>query len=204
MQTGDKRNIFSYTKDQFAPFGSFWGFVLESLKIVVISLAIILPIRYFLIQPFYVKGASMEPTFHTMDYLIVNELEYRLNDPQRGDIIIFRYPRDPKQFFIKRVIGLPGDRVVVRNHKVLVYNDNHKDGLELKEGYLSSDVITSINTDISLKEGEYVVFGDNREHSLDSRTFGKVPRSNIIGKVWFRGWPFSKMGVIEHYDYQGD
>lgn len=202
MQPNLRKNLSSYVKDQFSPFGGFWGFVSETVKIIVISLAIILPIRYFLIQPFYVKGASMEPTFYTHDYLIVNELEYRLNDPVRGDIVILKYPKDPSQYFIKRVIGLPGERVVVRDFKVFIYNTENPDGIELTEPYLSEGETTGINMDRTTGVGEYIVFGDNRDQSLDSRNFGVVPRDHIIGKVWFRGWPFSKWGTIEHAVYQ--
>lgn len=204
MQTSEKRNFSSYVRDQFAPFGNFWGFLLETVKIIIISLAIILPIRYFLIQPFYVKGASMEPTFYTHDYLIVNEIGYRFNDPERGDVIIFKYPRDQKQYFIKRIIGVPGDRIVVKNYKVFVYNDDNKGGIELKENYLAPEESTSINTDITLGDNEYVVLGDNRDQSLDSRNFGKILRSHIIGEVWFRGWPFSRWGIIEPVEYQNN
>lgn len=201
MQPEKKDGFYAYLQDQFAPFKSFFGFVAEITKIVVISLAIILPIRYFLIQPFYVKGASMEPTFYTHDYLIVNEIGYRFNEPQRGDIVIFKYPKDPKQYFIKRVIGLPGERVVVGDNKVTIYNKEYKNGLELQENYLSPDEITTLNLDIHLQDEEYVVLGDNRDHSLDSRNFGSVPRKNIIGKVWFRGWPFTRFGTIKEYVY---
>ena len=99
--------------DTHSTYDSFWRttgeFILEIAKVVIISLAIIIPIRYFLIQPFYVKGASMEPNFHDHQYLIINEIGYRINGPKRGDIIVFRYPKDPRQYFIKRIIGLPGD-----------------------------------------------------------------------------------------------
>jgi signal peptidase I len=201
MQPEKKDGFYAYLKDQFAPFKSFFGFVAEITKIVVISLAIILPIRYFLIQPFYVKGASMEPTFYTHDYLIVNEIGYRLNDPERGDIVIFRYPKDPSQYFIKRIIGLPGERVVVGDNKVTIYNEEYKDGLLLKEDYLSPDEVTNLNLDIHLQDDKYIVLGDNRDESLDSRNFGSVPRKNIIGKVWLRGWPFTRFGTMEKAIY---
>ena len=84
------------------------SYILELVHVVVISLAIIIPIRYFLIQPFYVKGASMEPSFYDHEYLIIDEISYRFREPQRGDVVVFKYPNDPSQYFIKRIIGMPG------------------------------------------------------------------------------------------------
>src|SRR5688572_7065679 len=102
-----------HPKPKRSLFSRAWEFVSELVHVVVISLAIIIPVRYFLIQPFYVKGASMEPNFHDHEYLIIDEIGYRFEDPHRGDIVVFRYPGDPSQYFIKRVIGLPGERVKV-------------------------------------------------------------------------------------------
>lgn len=201
MQINQKRGFFSYLKDQFSPFKDFFGFVVEISKIILISLAIILPIRYFLIQPFYVKGASMEPTFYNHDYLIINEIEYRFNNPARGDVVIFKYPQDQKQYFIKRIIGTPEDRLVIKDNKVFIYNKDNEEGFELEENYLDPKEITTKNIDIKLKEGEYFVMGDNRSHSLDSRIFGAVSEDLIIGKVWVRGWPFSRAGIIEAPEY---
>jgi len=176
------------------------GFVGELLHVVIISLAIILPIRYFLIQPFYVKGASMEPNFYDHEYLIIDEISYRFNEPQRGDIVVFRYPNDPRQFFIKRVIGLPGERLVVSGGQITVYNQENPDGLLLDEnGYLGT-AFTPGDEDVELGAGEYFLMGDNRTASMDSRSFGPVPQDFIIGRVWFRGWPPEKMGFLSGLD----
>ncbi len=178
------------------------GIIIENVKILLISLAIILPVRYFLIQPFYVKGASMEPNFHNREYLIVNEIGYRFDDPKRGDVIVFRYPLDKKQYFIKRVIGLPNERIVIDNSGIIVYNQYlSDDGIKLEEGYLDADKKTAGDIDITLKSDEYFVLGDNRNHSLDSRIFGVLPEDLIIGKAWFRGWPFEKFGFLEDFEY---
>ncbi len=173
----------------------YFSFFVELGKITIISLAIILPVRYFLIQPFYVKGASMEPNFHNSDYLIVNEIDYRLHNPQRGDVIIFRYPLDTKEFFIKRVIGLPGERVLIKDHKIYIFKNGQE--YRLQENYLPKWDITNKGADVKLGPNQYFVLGDNREHSFDSRYFGPVDRRLIIGKVWFRGWPFSQAGFID-------
>ena len=179
-------------------------FVIEIIKVVIISLAIIIPVRYFLIQPFYVKGASMEPNFHDHEYLIINEILYRFDQPQRGDIIVFRYPKDPSQYFIKRVIGLPGEKIKLKDNKVYIYNDELKNYVELnEETYLAADVQT-INrgkSEFELGLDEFFVMGDNREASLDSRGFGTVPRRLIIGKAWVRGWPFDKIAVFKTPNY---
>ena len=166
----------------------------EILHVVVISLAIIVPVRYFLIQPFYVKGASMEPNFYDHEYLIIDEIGYRLGEPMRGDIVVFRYPNDASQFFIKRVIGLPGERVVVADGMVRIYNQAHPDGFVLDESdYLNVGVRTTGEKDVTLKGDEYFLMGDNRGASMDSRIFGPVARGFIVGRVWFRGWPPEKM-----------
>ncbi len=184
-------------------FGAFMVFVLEIVQIVIISAAIILPIRYFLIQPFYVKGASMEPNFYDREYLIIDELSYRFNDPVRGDIAVFRYKNDPSEFFIKRVIGLPSETVEIVNGKVKIYNKEHVNGILLDEDYLT-DVYTPLGkyNKVTLAEDEYFVLGDNREASLDSRMFGTVQRSDIVGRVWVRGLPLSRIGVFETPEYE--
>lgn len=177
---------------------NFLKFIFETLKIVVISLAIIIPVRYFLIQPFYVKGASMEPNFHDFEYLIINEISYRFNEPVRGQVIVFRYPLNPQEYFIKRVIGLPGETVELKGGRVYIKNAENPDGFLVKEEYLTDDSSTySVNEKITiLGEDEYYVLGDNRTASKDSRTFGAVNKSFIVGKVWVRGWPLEKAEVF--------
>lgn len=166
-----------------------------------ISLAIIIPVRYFLIQPFYVKGASMEPNFYDHEYLIIDELSYRLHGPERGNIVVFRYPNDPKQFFIKRVIGLPGETVEIAGGQVKIFNTQHPNGFVLDEkAYLDQD-FTSTTRTVTLKNDEFFVLGDNRVASLDSRYFGPVNRSFIVGRVWLRGWPFDRWKIFEDPKY---
>ncbi len=168
----------------------------ELLHVVIISLAIIVPVRYFLIQPFYVKGASMEPNFYDHEYLIIDEIGYRLHQPQRGEIVVFRYPNDPRQYFIKRIVGLPGERIKVSGGQVWVYNAEHPDGKVLDEHSYLGAIYTSGERDVQLADDEYFLMGDNRGASLDSRAFGPVSRSFIVGRVWFRGWPPEKIKVF--------
>jgi len=185
----------------------FFLFTWEMLKIALISAAIIIPVRYFLIQPFFVKGASMEPTFHDREYLIIDELTYRFNEPTRGQVVVFRYPRNPQEYFIKRIIGLPGESVRIKDGEVIIYNDEHPNGLVLKEDYLANDHIT-YNQDedrVFIEEDEYYVLGDNRGASKDSRYFGPVSKSFVIGKVLLRGWPINRAQVFNknywpHYE----
>lgn len=177
---------------------SFFLFAVELLKIAFISLAIIIPVRYFLIQPFYVKGASMEPSFHDNEYLIINEIGYRVNEPKRGDIVVFKYPKDPTQYFIKRIIALPGERIVIKDGDVRIYNAQKPDGAVLDESeYLLPGVKTGGETDLTLEKGEYFVMGDNRDFSMDSRMFGSIETKSIIGKAMLRGWPLDKLTYFE-------
>jgi signal peptidase I len=185
-------------------FRAFGEFFIEIVKVVVISLAIIIPVRYFLIQPFYVKGASMEPNFHDHEYLIINEIAYRVEEPSRGEIVVFRYPKDPSQYFIKRIIGLPGEKIKIKDNKVYIFNDKYPNGIALNEEvYLSEDTQTPYfgKSEFVLGDNEYFVMGDNREASLDSRKFGPVPRRLIIGKAWVRGWPFDKIAIFGKPQY---
>jgi len=186
---------------------SFLRKVWEFIKVVVISLLIILPIRYFIIQPFYVKGASMEPTFHDREYLIINEVGYHFQEPKRGDIVVFRYPLNPQEYFIKRIIGLPGEKININDGKVYVYNDEHPAGIELDESaYLDDSVKTYDLKDeaIAVESDQYFVMGDNRNASKDSRSFGPLDKSFLTGKVWLRGWPFKKATAFGQQAYEID
>ncbi len=177
------------------------SFLGELAHVVLISLAIIIPVRYFLIQPFYVKGASMEPNFYDKEYLIIDEISYRFHEPARGDIIVFRYPNDPRQFFIKRVIGMPGEHIAIQNGRITVTDAVTGDGGLLDESPYLGDAQTSGVKEVTLGSDEYYLLGDNRSSSLDSRTFGPVKRNFFIGKVWFRGWPPERMRFFGEDDH---
>lgn len=191
----------SFWHRRFGPgVGAVAVFLLEVIQIVIISAAIIFPIRYFLIQPFYVKGASMEPNFFDHEYLIIDELSYRFRMPERGEVVVFRYPRDPKQFFIKRVIGLPGETVEIKDGEIIIYNVDHPNGRILDEEYIVHEITTG-RKKATLASEEYYVLGDNRDESLDSRSIGPIKKEEIIGKVWVRGLPLSRAGAFELPDY---
>lgn len=183
---------------------SFFLFVFEVLKITVITLAIILPVRYFLMQPFFVKGASMEPNFDDGQYLIIDELSYRLREPVRGEVVVFHYPADPSQYFIKRIIGLPGETVEVGSGQVKIINSEHPLGFVLDESkYLPAAISTYGDVKQALGQGEYFVLGDNRSASFDSRRWGILPRQNITGRAWLRAWPpqSAKVFAAPEYSY---
>jgi signal peptidase I len=178
--------------------------IFEFIKILVISLLIILPIRYFIIQPFYVKGASMEPTFHDHEYLIIDEISYRFNDPRRGDVVVFRYPNNPQEYFIKRIVAIPGETVEIIDGGVFIYSHEFPDGFILDESYYLSDSIRTYNTEndpVYLSDKEYYVLGDNRYASKDSRSFGPLNRDLITGKVLLRAWPFNRFDVFRYVDF---
>lgn len=179
---------------------AFFSFIFDVFKIVIIALAIVIPIRYFLFQPFLVSGSSMEPNFHNGDYLIVNEIAPRLHPLQRGEVIVFNYPLDPSKKFIKRIIGLPGETLTVKNHHIEVKMTSGKTKILQENAYLSI-LPTLKDFSVTLGPNQYFVMGDNRRFSYDSRSWGPVPRKNIIGQVWLRLWPFSQIGVIPipHY-----
>lgn len=170
---------------------------------VVFSLAIVLPIRYFLIQPFYVKGASMEPTFYDKEYLIIDELTYRMSPPDRGDVVVFRYPADPKEYFIKRVIGLPGETVQIKNGLIYIFNEEQPKGFQLEEKYLPEGLNTYAYAEdkVTLGENDYYVLGDNRLASKDSRSFGAVNKSFLVGRVFLRGLPLNKIELFRSIQY---
>lgn len=168
----------------------------ELFKVVLISLVIIIPVRYFLIKPFYVKGASMEPNFYDKEYLIIDELSYRLGEPQRGDSVVFKYPLDPRQFFIKRIVGMPGERILIMDGIVKIYNQDNPEGRVLYEPYIVPGTKTLQDTDIELQNDEYFLLGDNRTASLDSRAFGPVKSHFIVGRTLLRGWPITEFGLV--------
>jgi signal peptidase I len=173
------------------------SFFWELLKAFLLAMIIIVPIRYFIAQPFFVRGDSMLPNFHNGEYLVIDQLSYRLSQIKRDDVIVFRYPLDESEFFIKRVIGLPGDEVRIANSQVTIINQTYPAGVVLNESkYLSSEVNTGGQVDVRLGSDEYFVLGDNRPASSDSRSWGLVKKSEIVGRVWVRAWPFNKMTIF--------
>lgn len=166
---------------------SFFG---EVVRFAILAFIIVVPFRIYIAQPFIVSGASMYPTFETGEYLIVDQISYRFEEPQRGDIIIFRFPNDPSKFFIKRVIGLPGEVVQLANGVTTIIHPETNEEIVLDEEYLITDK-TDDHLSITLSSDEYFVMGDNRSKSSDSRVWGPVPRDKIVGKAFVRLLPVS-------------
>lgn len=179
-------------------------FVWDFLKVLIIALVIILPVRYFVFQPFIVSGSSMEPNFSNGQYLIIDEISNYFSKPRRGQVVVIRYPKKPSEFFIKRIIGLPGEQVQIDNGRVTVINSTNPKGQVLEETYLPNQGLTfPHNTSliggsktIQLSDSEYFVLGDNRLASSDSRDWGLLPKKDIIGKVFLRAFPLNRFNVF--------
>lgn len=155
--------------------------IFETIKVIVISLIIIIPIRTYLMEPFYVKGSSMEPNFYTYDYLLISKLKYRISEPDRGNIVVAKFS-EKKPYVIKRIVGLPNETIEIKDKKVRITQDDGE-AFYLEEEYLATKNIK--NEDITLKteDNQYVLLGDNRKVSLDSRQQGPVDGDGIKGKV---------------------
>lgn len=181
-----KRQIAGKPKKQ----NSFW----EIVKFTGIALLIVIPIRIFIAQPFVVSGESMVPTFENGDYLIVDEISYRLSEPKRGDVMVFRYPLQPDRFFIKRAIGLPGETVTLKNGVITIENSEYPEGFDLEEVYIDADTTGTAN--LTLGEDEYFVMGDNRGASSDSRVWGALDKSFIVGRALVRLLPLKHIDLL--------
>ncbi len=166
----------------------------EIITFVVLAIVIVIPIRLFVAQPFVVEGDSMHPTFESGDYLIVDQLSYRLADPKRGDVVVFRYPNNPSVFYIKRIIGLPGETVHIDRGATTI---TKTDGTEitLDESYVVAEDAT-YTRELPLGPDQFFVMGDNRPRSSDSRTWGALPREDLMGRAYIRLLPAGSFGVL--------
>lgn len=164
--------------------------VLEVLKYTILSLIIVAPFRIFVAQPFIVSGESMISTFFPREYLVVDQLTYRREEPQRGDVVIFKYPLDTSIYFVKRVVGLPGETVRIDHGVVTIQSASSSEPTRLNEPYVSS-VANTVATEITLEDDEYFVLGDNRKESSDSRVWGPLQRKYIVGRAFARVFPIT-------------
>lgn len=182
-------------------------FILDIAQTFIIAFAFFLVIYGLVVQPHKVSGQSMMSTLKDGELILTNKLVYRTRQPERGDVITFKAPIDPKKDYIKRIIGLPGEKVEINNNSVKIYNRKHPDGFILNEDYLDSNQITEAG--MAFREGEshiipdneYMVMGDNRLNSYDSRAWGPLKKSAIIGKAWFVYWPFDRVGFNPDHVY---
>jgi len=171
------------------------NFFLEIVRFTIVALIIVVPIRMYIAQPFIVQGASMEPTFETGEYLIVDQVTYRFEEPKRGDVIVFKYPKDQTKFFIKRIIGIPGDTVTIDKNTVTITNAEHPQGFTLDETYISEMRPDTVLEEV-LGEHEYFVMGDNRNASSDSRVWGKLQDDLIVGRAIVRLLPVTHVDIL--------
>lgn len=173
----------------------------ETLRTIVLVLLAAFLVRSFIVQPFVVQGSSMEPTFQDQDYLVVDKIKYRLGNPNRGDIIVFKAPKDTSQNYIKRIIGLPGEKVTIEENSVKI-NGQALDETYLPESLVGNNADGSFFLEQTLGEHEFFVLGDNRNHSSDSRSWGPLPEGNIVGRAVITVFPFEDFGVIQHENYK--
>lgn len=170
----------------------------ELARFVIIALLIVIPVRVFVVEPFVVSGSSMFPTFENGDYLLVDKVSYELGDPKRDDVVIFKYPNDQKKFFIKRIIGLPGETVDVKGSTITITNAKHTDGFKLEEPYIKQ--VFDSDAHLTLASDEYFVMGDNRNASSDSRYWGAVKRDLLAGRAFMRLLPVNHIDLLPgHY-----
>jgi len=172
------------------------NFFLEIIEIVVFSISIFLFLYLLVVQPHKIQGSSMEPNFHDGQYLLTDKITYRFNEPQVGDVIVFKAPPDFQDEYIKRIIAIPGEKITIKNNQV------YKNGDKFSESYIPQETDTNAGKfaqeekSITIPQGEYFVMGDNRQHSLDSRSFGFVKLDNITGRAWLIYWPPTDFGTI--------
>ncbi|MFA6355205.1 MAG: signal peptidase I [Candidatus Paceibacterota bacterium] len=167
----------------------------DLLKFAIMALIIVIPIRMWIAQPFVVSGESMYPTFHDGEYLIVDEISYITGNEQRGDVAIFKYPDDTKRFFIKRIIGLPNEKIIVREDSVTIINNEYPEGFTMAEPYINEKVFRPTG-EYTTKDNEFFVMGDNRNRSLDSRSWGVLPKKLMIGRAFLRLLPLKSISYL--------
>lgn len=188
------------------------GLLLEMVRVFILAVVIIIPVRVFLFQPFFVQGSSMEPNFQDGEYLVISEFGYKqttvgwldtswfqvrpFQEINRQDVAVFRFPKNTEEFFIKRVIGLPGEAVEIRKGKVIIYNTEHPEGFVLDESaYIGPGILTQDMPRVEVAQDQYFMMGDNRMFSYDSRAFGPVGKDKIIGRVLLRAWPTGRFSL---------
>jgi len=180
----------------------FLSSILEVVEIALIAVVSVFLIRSFLIQPFLVSGDSMSPNFSNGDYLLVDELTYKFRSPERGEVVVFRYPQDESTYFIKRIIGLPGETVKISSDQVSVFETQGDKEIPLDErDYLPLETITSGNETVALGENQYFVLGDNRSYSFDSRSWGILEFDEIVGVARIRLWPINSLKAFAAPNY---
>lgn len=167
----------------------------ELFRFLIIAAIIVIPIRFFIMQPFVVSGSSMDPTFHNKEYLITDKLTYNLHEYKRGDVVVLKLPSENDKHLLKRLIGLPGDTVTLEaNGNITIKNIAHPQGFTVYESYLENH--DGYNLTITIPEGKVFVLGDNRPVSYDSRAWGLLDENKLVGRVYLRLWPLNKINYL--------
>jgi signal peptidase I len=205
LENNDKNEVMPPIPCEEKP-ETWWDFTKELFKFTILSLIIVLPVRFFIAQPFLVSGASMVPTFEDGEYLIIDEISYYFNEPQRNDVVVFRYPNNPSKYFVKRIIGLPGETVIVNDNDVMIKNKDNPEGFLLEQPFVKNLDTQTRDVERLLDHKEYFVMGDNRFASSDSRDWGPVNKKFITGHVLVRLLPVNKItffpGRIAENEYE--
>lgn len=183
-------------------FSRLGAFFLDILQVIVFAVAIFLFVYLLILQPHKIKGHSMDPNFEDGEFILTDKISYRFGVPERGDVVVFRAPPDFQEEFIKRIIGMPGDKIMVKNNHIFI------NGKQINETeYLDPSVAISAGSftvegqEVVVPEDQYVVMGDNRPNSFDSRYFGPISKDKITGKAWISYWPPKRAGTIKHFVY---
>lgn len=179
----------------------FFASILEVFEIALVAVGAVFLIRTFLVQPFLVSGASMVPSFSNGDYLLIDQITYRFREPERGEVVVFRSLADESTYFIKRIIGLPGETVAIKNGAITIINGAKPNGFKLEEDYIPRDAATRGDGKFVLSENDYFLLGDNRSYSFDSRSWGALERENIVGLVRLRLWPVTELTAFAAPQY---
>lgn len=177
------------------------SFFLDILQTVVLAAAIFAISWLFIFQPHQVIGNSMDPNFQDKEYILTEKISYRFHTPRRGDVIVFKAPLDPEKDYIKRIVGLPDERIKMQNGKIFINNRELKENYLPPGGFTSPGVFLKDGSDFQIPKDSYVAFGDNRSYSSDSRDWGTVPRQNIVGKAFLRYWPLNLAGFTPKINY---
>lgn len=187
---------------------SIGNFILDTIETIVIALAMFAMMYLFLAQPHQVHGESMLPNFEDKEYLLTEKVTYYFREPKRGEVVIFKFPKAHEYDYIKRLIGLPEETMLIEDGKIKVFNAEHPEGFILDEPYLDPQTKTQGRTIIKpgqkfhIPKGHYVLMGDNREKSSDSREWGTVKRDELIGRAWLRYWPPRALAFIPKTEYK--
>ncbi|MEK7106199.1 MAG: signal peptidase I [Patescibacteria group bacterium] len=167
---------------------------LENVLYIATAVVLAMIVQQFIIRPFVVSGQSMDPTLSSGDYLLIDEVTYRFNEPERGDVVVFRAPPEPTKFFIKRVIGLPGDTVSIKGKEITITNTANPKGFTLSEEFITHESANTMT--VTVPQGEYFVMGDNRAGSFDSRSWGTLPKANLRGRALLRLLPLKEIDYL--------